>query len=433
MLRQTLKSGYRYFNQHWVKSFLLPAGLPQRQVRLPTDGVSMPKSGETRFWFHAASVGELESLWPLILEAAQGPQPSSLILTIFSRSAESALEKLRIEIEDKSSCQILYAGFSPWEGEWSKAIRIYQPQLFITAKYEAWPDLWMALHESRTVLAIIAARKRLSLQIAKKICKALAGGLPKMILIPCLKNDEAELVRLFPNAQVLLQGEPRWDRVMARSKKGSLRAKQLIRELSEVPRPWGVIGSSWLEDLQFLAPVLEKRSRTKTGTLWVVPHRVDSQSVTAQEDFLKSIGRKPIRTTSLTGELELSTVDCLLVDEMGFLSELYSAADWVFVGGGFGDGIHSTIEPAIHGIPIGGGPKGQEKFSEIQQLSESGQLTLLRKTEDLVRWHRKVKSGSGAPAAEQKARWVQEAQDRCGATQKIMSFLRGTLEDSKVP
>ena len=59
---------------------------------------------------------------------------------------------------------------------------------------------------------------------------------------------------------------------------------------------------------------------------------------------------------------------CVLVDEMGFLSELYGAADWAYVGGGFGAGVHSTIEPAIQGIPILIGPVRADHFTEIGQL-----------------------------------------------------------------
>jgi hypothetical protein len=86
----------------------------------------------------------------------------------------------------------------------------------------------------------------------------------------------------------------------------------------------------------------------------------------------------------------------LIVDEMGFLAELYSIMDWAFVGGGFGASIHSTIEPAIYGLPIFGGPRGEKKFDEIGLLKKQNQLHLygsepegrgtLRSSDDFSRW-----------------------------------------------
>jgi 3-deoxy-D-manno-octulosonic-acid transferase len=51
--------------------------------------------------------------------------------------------------------------------------------------------------------------------------------------------------------------------------------------------------------------------------------------------------------------------------------------DWAYVGGGFAGGIHSTIEPAIYGLPIVGGPRGREKFDEIGILERQGQMRVL--------------------------------------------------------
>ena len=176
-----------------------------------------------------------------------------------------------------------------------------------------------------------------------------------------------------------------------------------------------------MEDLKFLQPLLQQF----TGTLWVVPHRVDSESVEQIEQVLKQQGLDPIRTRDSSALKEvLNTqnslrISCVLVNEMGFLSELYSQADWAFVGGGFGAGVHSTVEPAICGIPIAIGPKGAEKFSEIRQLSQSGQLQVLQTGSDLEKWIKTLRNIS----PEFQKTWKKEAQSRLGATQKILAAL----------
>jgi len=82
--------------------------------------------------------------------------------------------------------------------------------------------------------------------------------------------------------------------------------------------------------------------------------------------------------------LEPQKGDVILVDEMGFLAEFYELADWAFVGGGFGKGVHSTLEPACHGIPVFCGPSGAESFTEIQLLQEKEQLRVVHSSYELT-------------------------------------------------
>src|SRR5208282_542723 len=97
------------------------------------------------------------------------------------------------------------------------------------------------------------------------------------------------------------------------------------------------------------------------------PHQIQAENVAALEQDLVRSGLKVLRTSKLKGPELVARQDgtVILGDELGFLSELYAAVDWAYVGGGFGVGVHSTIEPAIHGIPIACGPKNAEKFPEI--------------------------------------------------------------------
>lgn len=91
-------------------------------------------------------------------------------------------------------------------------------------------------------------------------------------------------------------------------------------------------------------------------------------------------------------------------------------------GGGFGSGVHSTIEPALYGIPIAVGPNGTGKFSEIRELVSTGQLKILRSESDLIEWGRTLNTKS--ETSQLKSRWIEEARSRLGATQKIW----GTIE-----
>ncbi|HLD99266.1 MAG TPA: glycosyltransferase N-terminal domain-containing protein [Bdellovibrionota bacterium] len=378
-----------------------------------------------RAWFHAASVGELESLWPVITAWAAGEGSSSnasgskrreLVVSILSESARGHILRLR-EALKASPAELLYAGYCPAEGHWGRALDCVRPGIFITAKYEAWPDLWGHLARAEIPLVIVGAKARRSLRLVKLACRALGSALPKLTLITALTSDSSALKELFPTADVKLCGEPRWDRVYQRSQAGSDRARRLIAVFENGRRPWGVLGSVWSEDMEVFRGCLS----VPKGTLWVVPHRNDPASIAEMETFLREEGLDPLKTSELQSASENRS--CILVDEMGFLSELYSAADWAFVGGGFGDGIHSTIEPAIHGIPIAGGPNGAEKFAEIAELRESGQLRIVRNHAELKSW---VESRSGVLDSDQKRdrdRWKSEAETRRGASLRVAEVI----------
>ena len=57
----------------------------------------------------------------------------------------------------------------------------------------------------------------------------------------------------------------------------------------------------------------------------------------------------------------------LLIDNMGMLSSLYRYGSCAYIGGGFGNGIHNTLEAAVFGIPVIFGPNYQ-KFIEAKEL-----------------------------------------------------------------
>lgn len=407
-----------------IKPLVLPRFFSQERLtqgqadweRLEKMVLNAP-SLSSRIWFHASSVGELETLWPLI--QSFGGRGAQVIVTILSESACQALAKLTRELE-ASGVLVLFSGYSPWEGGWATALDRLKPQLLITARYEAWPELWVALSDRKIPLGIVAARDRKSLRIAKSLCRWMGRPHPELFLFTCTESDGDALKVQFPGASIQYVGDPRWDRVYERSSLGNPRAAEMVKALRELPRPWGVLGSAWLEDLKFLFPHILK----KGGTLFVVPHRIDREAIEAIEKFLGEQKLKVIRTRhqsaqELNQSVQPGTV--ILVDEMGFLSELYAAADWAWVGGGFGKGIHSILEPAIHGIPVGIGPQGSERFSEVVELGSTGQLSVISHLDQLLRWMEQP------ILAEQQTRWKQDVSAKLGASERVIQFLIARL------
>jgi 3-deoxy-D-manno-octulosonic-acid transferase len=66
---------------------------------------------------------------------------------------------------------------------------------------------------------------------------------------------------------------------------------------------------------------------------------------------------------------KLTLPQVLIIDNIGLLSSLYAYGTIAYIGGGFGKGIHNTLEAAAFGLPVIFGPNYQ-KFQEAKDLIE---------------------------------------------------------------
>ena len=111
----------------------------------------------------------------------------------------------------------------------------------------------------------------------------------------------------------------------------------------------------------------------------------------------------------------------LLVDRMGLLARLFKYGDIAYVGGGFGDGIHSILEAAAWGRPVIFGPR-HTKFPEAKGLIGAGAAWQVSGAEDLMALLRRLFNDRGAlaRAGEAAAAYVRE---RAGATERTAAAI----------
>ena len=101
--------------------------------------------------------------------------------------------------------------------------------------------------------------------------------------------------------------------------------------------------------------------------LIIAPHEIHEGHLQSIEARLH---RPTIRLSQAT-EQNVADKDCLIVDSFGLLSSLYRYGQIAYIGGGFGAGIHNTLEAAVYGIPVLFGPRFQ-KFKEAKDLITVG-------------------------------------------------------------
>ncbi len=298
-------------------------------------------------------------LRPLIEDFHQRGHPFGV--TAFSDSALKGLEFLKPIA--------LFAGLSPAENEWREMFAHFNVKKLILAKYDLWPGLLLAAEKQDAPVIIVNAQDRKSLRVLKRLFTLGFQRFPRIFLFANQKKIADRLFEFYGRyAEVALAPDPRWERV-ARRKENAIFDQRLVGLLDKITHlnaPIGVIGSAWTEDLEKLIPVLQ----ILPDSIVVVPHDLSLPNLERIRALLQGIPASRV----------------LLVDQMGLLAELYQAADWVWVGGGFGKGIHSLIEPAFHAIPIACGPNRFEAFPEAEELMEAKVLTRCETSDEIKTW-----------------------------------------------
>ena len=125
-----------------------------------------------------------------------------------------------------------------------------------------------------------------------------------------------------------------------------------------------VAGSSWQPDEDLFIEYFNRHPEMK---LIIAPHVINESHLV---EIIGKLKRPYVRYTR-ADERNVRKADCLIVDCFGLLSSIYRYGEVAYIGGGFGVGIHNTLEAAVYGIPVLFGPKYQ-KFQEAVELIAAG-------------------------------------------------------------
>ena len=154
----------------------------------------------------------------------------------------------------------------------------------------------------------------------------------------------------------------------------------------------------------------------------IAPHVIAEDHLRQIEKMLE--GRKVIRYTeaekmSASDLSTLASYDVLIINCFGLLSSIYRYADVTYVGGGFGVGLHNTLEAAVWEVPVIFGPNNQ-RFQEVQGLKACGGGLEIASADDFRRYMQGFvdERTLAAELGEKAGAFVRQL---TGATQKILS------------
>lgn len=337
------------------------------------------KEEEKWVWFHAASVGEFEQARPII-ERLKKEQPQwKVLLTFFSPSGYEMRKDY-----DKADA-VCYLPFATFRNA-KRFVRLVRPEMVVFIKYEFWPAYLRRLKKEGIATYVIASIFRETQAFFRW------WGWSYRRLLRCfttlfVQDDESELLlRKYGIEQVVVSGDTRFDRVAAiqqqrkeipalmRFSEPEMVLDPMMMTVPERPKVL-VAGSTWPEDERLLMRYCENRPDVR---LVLVPHEIDEKHL--HEIF--QIFRGRFVRYSEANFLNITTNQTLLLDQMGMLSSAYRYGQVAYIGGGFGEGIHNTLEAAVYGMPVVFGPN-YGKFREAKNLIERGAAISVKNYEEL--------------------------------------------------
>lgn len=364
-----------------------------------------PKHAPT-VWVHCASLGEFEQGRPLI-EALKKHDPQvKILLTFFSPSGFEIRKNYHYADficylpPDKSSNAL-------------KFIEIFQPDLAVFVKYEFWIHYLNTLHKKDIPALLISAIFHQNQPFFKPYGGIFRKLLPKFHHIFVQNQASIELLQKLRLKNYTLSGDTRIDRVAKIAEDSP--EFPLIQAFAE-KHSILVCGSTWPPDEAILSPFINTHL-PKNWKAIIAPHQIN-------ENHLQSIEKLLQKTTirySKTSPENAGAAQVLLIDNIGMLSALYQYGRVAYIGGGFGTGIHNTLEPVTFGLPVIFGPKYQ-KFEEAVQLTQRGGAFTIKDLGELKAVFQRLEEEELYKQASATAR--QYIQENRGATAQILDFIQ---------
>ncbi|GIV36925.1 MAG: hypothetical protein KatS3mg032_1304 [Cyclobacteriaceae bacterium] len=227
----------------------------------------------------------------------------------------------------------------------------------------------------------------------------------------------AEVLQRIGINQVTVAGDTRFDRVWQLLQ---VHEKFPVIEQFKGADKLMVVGSSWPEDLDVLLPFIHDQHRhTK---FIIAPHEISEAGIRNIERHLTS---KTLRYSAARHVPDPGEYQVLIIDNIGMLAQLYRYAEYAWVGGGYGKGLHNILEAAVYGIPVFFGNKNFHKFPEATDLINRGGAFAVSDYADLKAKFEAVNDpATYLMACEITRLYVEEKR---GATQKIIACCRNLL------
>jgi 3-deoxy-D-manno-octulosonic-acid transferase len=343
--------------------------------------------------FFCSSSGELEQAFPLINRF----KTLEIHSVVFMQSVSGLYYAKAINSEIEIHLCPIDTIFA-----WQKIFAFYKPIAAIIIRHELWPSfIEVASRKSKLYLVNYS---EVSYQIGSRLSR-------KFLLSFCHEIFSAMPAQEMERVHVI--GDTKYDRVLERAalRKNAAESHKLFFESKVGKKKFMIIGSAWEWDLMHCMNAFLSLEQREKWVVIVVPHEIENTA--AFGSILDQLEIEYRRYSRIEHALHCN---CIIVDRLGLLAELYGIASACLIGGAFHAKIHNILEPAAWNLPIVHGPYYRAQQEAIEMV-EKGVSTPVQNAMELARWWTrldKVERKSSKSFVESKA----------GASDRFLSHIR---------
>ncbi len=307
-------------------------------------------AGSRRIWMHISSMGEFEQGVPLIEELLARFPDAWIVVSLFSPSVYKHLDYQ----QDRTITT--YLPIDRYRHS-ARFIAMVNPSIHIIVRHDIWPNFqWILRKHNIPSLLVDASFSEKSFRAAKR-WRGLYAQIYSTFTAICVVSDlnkEWSQHILPGHRQIVTCGDTRYDRVYARAT--DTQKIDFLKSLSFRRQKCLVVGSSWPEDEKVILPgILAALAAEDEFALVLAPHEISDVHLQHLEKIFAEAGVPTVRLSAYKNN-PVDGTRVLLIDSIGLLANLYTFAALAYVGGGFGAGVHSVLEPAAHGAVVCYGP-----------------------------------------------------------------------------
>lgn len=402
-------------------------GLRQRLTLYNRDEWDRLAGGGPFVWIHTVSVGELQAARPLLKQLKQSfPQYRTLVSTVtdtgqsLARSLEEADVSIYLPLDILRLCR--------------RVIRQVKPSLVIILETELWPNFIRACFDQSVPVLLVNARLSDNsfrrYRYVQKLFQPLLVGMNKILTQSERDYDRfmqlgAPAERLAVTGNIKFEAAPDTQDATER-----IRWRTLFHiDPDEIVL---VAGSTFAGEETILVNLVKTLSADNLPLrLVIAPRHIERVESILQE--LLTLGMPVARRSQLaTSTTTMQPNSVVVLDTIGELGRVYSAADIVFIGKTLTErGGQNPIEPAAWKKPIVFGPNMQN-FRDVASLFLQAEAAVMVDDERQLIDVCKQLCEDPARRAEYGERAYAVVRSNQGALQRILDHVRTCLPDSNL-
>jgi 3-deoxy-D-manno-octulosonic-acid transferase len=321
-------------------------------------------------WLHCVSVGETQAARPLIERLRRElPQSTFVVSTVTLTGQRLARDLFR-----NQAARVFYFPFD-WRWSVRRALRAVNPGVVLVMETELWPNFLRECKAREIPVALVNGRiSRKSFGRYLKIRFFLRRVLACVSMAVMQSERDAERIRELgmPEDRVFIAGNLKFEAGGYGDQKTDVKTRFGLQ--ADVPLV--LAASTHAPEERIVIDSFRKlREAQPNVRLMLAPRHPERFNEVAE--LIEASGLSWARRTHDPSPAD-ATASVILLDTIGELPALYSAASVVFVGGSIVDrGGHNVLEPAAHGVAVVTGAHTHNFHAIVELLNEAEAIVQL--------------------------------------------------------